>query len=171
MLTTAIASIARHDLTAAVRVAHGDATQFRSVAHLRRGRRSTTSMISYSLSMIPDWQDVLDHAVSQLKPGGQLHIVDFGDQERLPRIASSVLLRWLTLFDVTPRRDLQDVLTTLAERHQRQSRFQAPVPRLCAIAVLTLESVGRMPRDRRPIHGETACAQVTHATLAASVAP
>jgi S-adenosylmethionine-diacylgycerolhomoserine-N-methlytransferase len=32
---------------------------------------------SYSLTMIPDWQGAIDNALSMLKPGGQLGVVDF----------------------------------------------------------------------------------------------
>ena len=38
-------------------------------------------MISYSLSMIPDWRGVLQAGLSRLAPGGRLHVVDFGGQE------------------------------------------------------------------------------------------
>src|SRR5690348_659871 len=41
--------------------------------------------ISYALSMIPPWQETLSAASRMLAPGGELHIVDFGQQERLPR--------------------------------------------------------------------------------------
>ena len=34
--------------------------------------------------MIPQWRDVIDAATALLAPGGALHIVDFGHQERLP---------------------------------------------------------------------------------------
>jgi S-adenosylmethionine-diacylgycerolhomoserine-N-methlytransferase len=137
MLTTAIASIARNDLTDTVRVAHGDATNF-NPARIFAVPSFDHVMISYSLSMIPSWQDVLDHAVSQLKPGGKLHIVDFGHQERLPKIASKLLLRWLTLFDVTPRRELLDVLKALAERHHANLDFNRPFRGYAQSAVLTL---------------------------------
>jgi len=40
---------------------------------------------SYSLSMIPDWRLALARALVWLPAGGELHIVDFGGQERLPR--------------------------------------------------------------------------------------
>jgi S-adenosylmethionine-diacylgycerolhomoserine-N-methlytransferase len=64
-------------------------------------------IISYSLSMIPDWRRVLEVAINLLTPGGRLHIVDFGNQERLPDFARALLLRWLAVFEVTPRADLE----------------------------------------------------------------
>ena len=62
--------------------------------------------ISYSLSMIPDWEAALAQALSVVAPGGSLHIVDFGQQEGLPRWFRGVLRRWLAKFHVTPREGL-----------------------------------------------------------------
>lgn len=41
-------------------------------------------ILSYSLSMIPDWQRALEHAAGLLAPFGSLHVVDFGDLGGLP---------------------------------------------------------------------------------------
>ena len=137
MLTTAIAATERHRLNGQIRVAHGDATSFDPAA-LFGVAAFDHVMISYSLSMIPDWHAVLDQAVLRLKPGGQLHIVDFGHQERLPRIARAALLRWLALFDVTPRRSLQDVLKALAAKAGARLAFERPYRGYAQSAVLTL---------------------------------
>jgi S-adenosylmethionine-diacylgycerolhomoserine-N-methlytransferase len=137
MLTTAIASIARNDLGGTVRVAHGDATNF-DPSRIFQIPSFDHVMISYSLSMIPEWQTVLDHAVSHLKPGGRLHIVDFGHQERLPKLVGKLLLQWLTLFDVTPRRDLLAVLKVLAERHHADLVFHRPFRGYAQSAVLRM---------------------------------
>jgi S-adenosylmethionine-diacylgycerolhomoserine-N-methlytransferase len=138
MLTTAVSSIRRHGLDGRIRVAHGDATNFDPVKIF--GVAPDHIVISYALSMIPDWQGVLTEAVQRLKPGGRLHIVDFGHQERLPATARRVLQRWLTLFDVTPRGDLQDELVKLAERHQAQLEFKRPFRGYSQSAVLTLKT-------------------------------
>ena len=106
MLTSAIAAISRAALTSRVRVAHGDGTAFDPQA-LFGIPQFDHVMISYSLSMIPEWRGVLQAAASHLKPGGRLHVVDFGRQERLPGIARTLLLRWLAMFGVTPRDDLE----------------------------------------------------------------
>ncbi|QUS42282.1 class I SAM-dependent methyltransferase [Tardiphaga alba] len=138
MLTTALAAIKRHRLDSSIRVAHGDATDF-DPAKIFTIDAPDHIVISYALSMIPDWKGVLNEAVTRLKPGGQLHIVDFGNQERLPASARRLLLHWLTLFDVTPRRELQDALVTLAERHQAQLTFKRPFRGYAQSAVLTLK--------------------------------
>jgi S-adenosylmethionine-diacylgycerolhomoserine-N-methlytransferase len=125
MLTSALAAISRHGLAARIRVAHGDATAFDP--QLSFGIPSFDHvMISYSLSMIPDWERVVDAAIDRLNPGGQLHVVDFGRQERLPDISRSLLLRWLKLFDVTPRNDLEQVLLARAGANGTELKFERP---------------------------------------------
>jgi S-adenosylmethionine-diacylgycerolhomoserine-N-methlytransferase len=72
-------------------------------------------MISYALSMIPDWRKAVDASLAALAPGGELHIVDFGQQERLPRWFRALLQSWLRKFHVTPRADMRDVLASAAK--------------------------------------------------------
>src|SRR6202021_4242394 len=103
----------------------GDGTTFNPQSLFRISRFDHV-MISYSLSMIPDWRGVLQAAAAHLKPGGRLHIVDFGRQERLPGIARSLLLRWLAIFDVTPRDDLEGVLSAMADGIRADLRFARP---------------------------------------------
>ena len=139
MLTSAITAIARHGLTSRIKVAHGDATAFDP--ELLFGIPSFDHiMISYSLSMIPNWALVLEAAIGRLKPGGRLHIVDFGRQERLPAVARMLLLRWLKLFDVTPRDDLEQVLSAMAATSGAELRFERPFRGYAQYAVLTLAS-------------------------------
>jgi S-adenosylmethionine-diacylgycerolhomoserine-N-methlytransferase len=139
MLTSAITAIARRGLASRIKVAHGDATAFDP--ELLFGIPSFDHvMISYSLSMIPNWKGVLEAAISRLKPGGRLHIVDFGRQERLPGIARALLLRWLQLFDVTPRDDLERVLSAMAAASGAELRFERPFRGYAQYAVLTFPS-------------------------------
>lgn len=70
--------------------------------------------ISYAISMIPDWQGAIREAIRHLAPGGEVHIVDFGTQARLPGVVKRVLRHWLGGFHVTPRDDLDEVLATIA---------------------------------------------------------
>ena len=137
MLTSAISAISRRGLTDRIRVAHGDGTAFDpqtlfglpSFDHV---------MISYSLSMIPDWRRVLMAAANRITPGGRLHIVDFGGQERLPDIARTLLLRWLAMFDVTPRDDLERVLSAMVDNGGAGLKFERPFRGYAQYAVLTL---------------------------------
>lgn len=68
-------------------------------------------VLSYSLSMIPDWRGALVEAHSLLAPGGRLHIADFGDQSGMPEWFRSALYHWLEKFHVTPREDLPSFLS------------------------------------------------------------
>jgi S-adenosylmethionine-diacylgycerolhomoserine-N-methlytransferase len=67
-------------------------------------------LISYALSMIPDWEKAVEAALAALAPNGSLHIVDFGQQEHLPRWFGRLLRAWLTRFHVTPRATLHEAL-------------------------------------------------------------
>lgn len=135
MLTSAISAIARRDLTGQIRVAHGDATAFdpQSLFGISAFDRV---MISYSLSMIPDWRGVLAAAANRLRPGGSLHIVDFGSQERLPAVARSLLTQWLAMFGVTPRDELEQVLSAMADAAGADLRFERPFRGYAQYAVL-----------------------------------
>lgn len=123
MLQSAIEAIGRAGLASRVRVAHADATAFDpaalfGVAHFDH------IFISYSLSMIPPWQDVLGRALDRLAPGGKLHVVDFGGQAGLPRWFRAGLRRWLGLFHVTPRDTLEAVLRQRVQAAGAALRFE-----------------------------------------------
>jgi S-adenosylmethionine-diacylgycerolhomoserine-N-methlytransferase len=137
MLTSAISAISRLGMTDRIRVAHGDGTRF-DPQNLFGVASFYHVMISYSLSMIPDWRRVLQVATGCVRPGGRLHIVDFGGQERLPRIARTLLLRWLAMFDVTPRDDLEHELSAMAGHVGADLRFQRPFRGYAQYAVLAL---------------------------------
>jgi S-adenosylmethionine-diacylgycerolhomoserine-N-methlytransferase len=136
MLTSAIAAITRGGLSNRIRVAHGDATAFDPQKIFGKSSFDHV-MISYSLSMIPNWQGVLVRAASSVAPGGRLHIVDFGKQEGLPRIARTLLRRWLNLFDVTPRDNLEGALKRLADSHGAQLQVERPFRGYAQYAVLS----------------------------------
>jgi S-adenosylmethionine-diacylgycerolhomoserine-N-methlytransferase len=137
MLTSALAAISRRGLTSRIRVAHGDGAAFDPEA-LFGVAAFDHVMISYSLSMIPDWRGVLQAAARYIKPGGHLHIVDFGNQERLPDIARALLSRWLAMFDVTPRHDLARALSAMADDTGADLKFERPFRGYAQYAVLTL---------------------------------
>ncbi|MEO0699878.1 MAG: methyltransferase domain-containing protein, partial [Pseudomonadota bacterium] len=71
-------------------------------------------ILSYSLSMIPDWEDALDHAAAQLAPGGELHVVDFGDLSGLPGPLEKGLHAWLAKFHVETRSALPEACERIA---------------------------------------------------------
>ena len=144
MLTSALTAISRAGLSGRIRVAHSDGAAFDS-QRLFGIPQFDHVMISYSLSMIPDWNRVLRAAASRLKPGGRLHIVDFGNQGRLPGIARGLLRRWLAMFDVTPRDDLEKVLSAMAQASGSDLRFERPFRGYAQYAVLTFPPEPRTP--------------------------
>jgi S-adenosylmethionine-diacylgycerolhomoserine-N-methlytransferase len=73
-------------------------------------------VLSFALSMIPDWQSALERAVAAQAPDGSLHVVDFGSQKGLPGWFRTPLNAWLGKFHVAPRRELPEVLADLANR-------------------------------------------------------
>ena len=68
---------------------------------------------SYSISMIPPWRESIENALKNLKPGGQLFIVDFYDQKDLPRTFQRLLKTWLNAFQVQFQTGLFPYLETL----------------------------------------------------------
>jgi S-adenosylmethionine-diacylgycerolhomoserine-N-methlytransferase len=137
MLTSAIATIARAGLASQIRVAHADATRL-DPQRLFGIARFERIFISYSLSMIPDWQAVIDGSIAILAPGGELHIVDFGGQRRLPGLFRTLLRRWLALFHVTPRDDLEQALRRRAQAAEASLVFERPYRDYAQYAVLRL---------------------------------
>ncbi len=115
MLDTAQGSIARAGLNDRIRLSVGDASGF-SGERLFGIVTFDRVFISYALSMIPPWRAALQQALDALAPGGRLYIVDFGDQQDLPRWFRSGLRAWLAQFSVEPREALEAELDKLARR-------------------------------------------------------
>ncbi|MDE1915399.1 MAG: methyltransferase domain-containing protein [Sphingomonadales bacterium] len=109
------------------RLAQGDACGFSPRALFGQPTFDRV-MISFALSMIPEWQRALAMGCEVLAPGGSLHIVDFGDGSGLPAIARKALNRWLAHFHVTPRLDLADTAWQIArERGLRVETIRGPM--------------------------------------------
>lgn len=123
MLRSALRSIARRNLWTRVVLAQADAAAFDS-DRIFGVPAFDRIFISYSLSMIPEWQPVLDRAAGLLAPGGSLHVVDFGLQAGLPAWFRQALLAWLGRFHVTPRRDLGRALDRVAAETGGELHFQ-----------------------------------------------
>lgn len=137
MLTRAIDQLGRAGLSGRVRVAHGDAAAF-DPQRLFGRENFDRIFISYSISMIPDWNGAIDRALALLAPGGELHIVDFGGQSGLPGLFRSGLRRWLKLFHVTPRDGLERCLSTCAKRSGAMLTVERPFRDYAQYAVLRM---------------------------------
>ena len=101
---------------------------------------------SYSLSMIPDWRAALAQALIWLPAGGELHIVDFGGQERLPRWFRAGLRQWLARFHVSPRDELAAELAALAGH---AGRLNCRSPRMAATPSTPYFTGAPQDNDRR----------------------
>ncbi len=117
MLKSAHTAAERAGIEGRTRFAQGDATRLDAAQTfddptLAAGFERV--FMSYTLSMIPDWQGAIAQGLALTKPGGRLALVDFGNCERLPGLARQGLYAWLDLFHVTPRQDLTETAGRLA---------------------------------------------------------
>ena len=122
MLETARAKVDRAMLKAPVVLAQGDATAFDSQA-MFGVRAFDRIFMSYTLSMIPDWQAAIAEAARKLKPGGELHILDFGQQERLPDLWRRALFGWLDRFHVSARAEMMQMVERIGTEQELATRF------------------------------------------------
>ena len=123
MLQTAMASIKREGASHRVRAELADATSF-DPSQLFGVDRFDRVVISYALSMIPDWKAVLEHSAKLLAPKGALYVVDFSDQAGWPGWFRQGLFAWLDRFSVTPRLDLCEQLDRVARSTDQSCRVR-----------------------------------------------
>lgn len=123
MLETAAASVARHGIAGRAALARSDATDFDAAALFGIGRFDRV-FVSYALSMIPGWERTVAAGLAALAPGGSLHVVDFGRQERLPAWSRRLLRAWLRKFHVEPRDSLREVLESESRRSGASLSFE-----------------------------------------------
>jgi S-adenosylmethionine-diacylgycerolhomoserine-N-methlytransferase len=135
MLDTARASVARWGLDHCISLAQADASRFDAQAVF--GREGFDRVfISYALSMIPPWREAADCAFRAVRPGGSLHVVDFGEQSQLPSVFRTGLRAWLRKFSVYPRAELEDALRHLAAEAGAEIAFERPFRDYACSAVL-----------------------------------
>lgn len=135
MLETARASVARWGLDHCISLAQADAARFDAKAVF--GREGFDRVfVSYALSMIPPWREAVDCAFRAVRPGGSLHVVDFGEQSQLPSVFRTSLRAWLRKFSVYPRAELEDALRQLAAEAGAEISFERPFRDYACSAVL-----------------------------------
>jgi S-adenosylmethionine-diacylgycerolhomoserine-N-methlytransferase len=125
MLVTARRIVEREGMASDIRLAQADATTF-DPGLLFGVPGFSRIFVSYSLSMMPGWPSVIARALGWLAPGGELHVVDFGGQERLPAWFRAGLRHWLALFHVTPCDQLERELTMLGLRAGALTAIERP---------------------------------------------
>jgi S-adenosylmethionine-diacylgycerolhomoserine-N-methlytransferase len=140
MLRTALNTMGRMKLERRVTIACADAKSFDPLASLGQCRFDRI-YFSYTLSMVAEWRAALRHALSLLAQDGELHIVDFGQCEALPRGFRSMFFRWLQLFHVSPRADIRNELARLAKANDSSIHFEAPYRGYTWLAKIKLRAV------------------------------
>lgn len=104
---------AKAKLGASANLTFGDATRFDTHQLFRRSGFDRV-VLSYCLSMIPDWEAALIAALDATAPGGEVHIVDFGMGARYPGWFRSLFGRWLARFHVARRSTLPQAVHSAA---------------------------------------------------------
>ena len=136
MLETALKNIEKAGLSDRIRLAEADAATFDP--EITFGEQAFDRVFcSYTLSMIPPWEAALRRALEATAPGGSLHVVDFGDQAGLPRLARRALHAWLARFHVTPRDRLEATLRDLASESGAIFTHARPYRDYAQLATLT----------------------------------
>ncbi|MFC5585612.1 class I SAM-dependent methyltransferase [Nitratireductor kimnyeongensis] len=138
MLSTARRRMERENIDA--RLAEADASSFDAEALFGQARFERV-FISYALSMIPPWRETIAAGLDCVAPGGSLHIVDFGRQERLPGWFRSGLRRWLLAFHVIPRDSLREALESECEKRGASLRFDSSFRGYAVRAIVELPAV------------------------------
>ncbi len=100
MLKTARQTLLRLQLAERIPLIQGLAQTFDPQVLMGTEDKPDKIVFSYVLSMIPDANGAIDHALDILKPGGEIHIVDFGNLEGQPAWFRGMLKKWLSLFHV-----------------------------------------------------------------------
>ena len=137
MLVTARAKLGQHDRARKATLALGDATEF-NTAGVFGVAAFDRVFVSYSLSMIPGWEKAVAAGLDALAPGGSLHVVDFGRQERLPGWFRRLLRAWLARFHVAPRDSLREVLESECRKRGASLSFESLFGGYAVNAVVTL---------------------------------
>ncbi len=136
MLETARSNIERAGLSDRITLAQGDAANFSS-SELFGVNDFDRVFISYAVSMIPPWRESLVESYKAVAPGGSLHIVDFGQQSKLPGWFKTMLVAWLKKFTVTPRAELEAELSAIARERNGELTFKKLYGDYAQLAVLT----------------------------------
>jgi S-adenosylmethionine-diacylgycerolhomoserine-N-methlytransferase len=142
MLRSAGTGVVRRGLAHRIRLGYGDATGF-DAQRLFGIASFDRIFMSYTLSMMPDWQGALHHAMHLLAPRGSLHVIDFGPCQHLPATFKRGLEAWLRRFSVTPRATLVRELRTLARDTDGELQTSSPFRGYAIYAVIRKSAAAR----------------------------
>ena len=140
MLETASKSISSaglpHSDNPPIMLRQGLAEELDGVKMFGRDEPFDTIFFSYCLSMVPTWPGALDAAFANLKPGGELLIVDFWDQADLPTLFARGLKKWLACFHVHYRPELHKAIAAMSEQKGCTVEFKSVHRRYAYLATV-----------------------------------
>ncbi len=141
MLETATSSIASaalpHNDNPPIMLRQGLAEELDGMKMFGREEPFDTIFFSYCLSMVPTWPGALEAAFINLKPGGELLIVDFWDQGDLPKFFARGLKKWLSIFHVHYRPEVHKAISAMAEQKGCTVEFTSIHRRYAYLATVT----------------------------------
>lgn len=107
MLETAGKSVRRSGVEDQVKLIQGYAQTF-TPADFGLDRPFDHILFSYTLTIIPEPVAAMDNALAQLRPGGTIQAVDFGDLSGLPVWFQRLQVWWLKIFHVEWRPEIPE---------------------------------------------------------------
>lgn len=131
MLKSARARIARMQIDDRVSLQQGDA------ATLPIKGKFPRILISYSLSMVPDWRRALALAIDGVEAGGILVIVDFGNFSGLPDWLAEGCIEFLSRQDAPPCLELPQELLRHASSRALSMHHEYALAGLYQLAIVT----------------------------------
>lgn len=115
MLKTAEKSVENADLSTRVLLKQGFAESFDPKALFDLEIAPNKIVFSYTLSIIPPWKEAVDHTLAYLPDEGEIHIVDFGGMDGLPKWFQRFIFWWLAFFHVHHKPEVLEHLKSLVE--------------------------------------------------------
>jgi S-adenosylmethionine-diacylgycerolhomoserine-N-methlytransferase len=116
MLATATAKVKARRLEERITLTHCLAEELNYEKTFGLEAPFDAAFFSYSLSMIPTWNQAIDAAVANIKRGSAFYVVDFWDQGGWPGWFRWLLKFWLDQFHVHYRPELLEYLRDLDAR-------------------------------------------------------
>ncbi len=135
MLKTANKAILKSGLKHDISIAQAYSQSFDPKALFSLKKKPNKIVFSYALSIIPPWQESIDHALTLLPKGGEIHIIDFGSQKELPAPFRAFLFWWLKMFHVYYKPEIEAYLAKLAKNNEGSLHFESLYGGYCYYAV------------------------------------